>query len=90
MHKAAKPAGGPASPRPDWEVHVPGIGGSLRAAQVNRTWLQAIRELAPAGSGLSYGKGWRPCLGSIPISSRCFCLRQRVTAADGLLIASPE
>lgn len=95
MHKAAKPAGDLASPSPDRKLRLLGICGSLRAASVNRTWLQAIRELAPAGIRLELWEG----LASMPLFNpdlepvlppAAGDLRQRVTAADGLLIASPE
>ena len=76
-------------------VHALAIAGSLRAHSYNRAVLRAAAELAPAGLTLE------PCdLRPIPLydgdveaigwPEAVVALRQRIAAADALLIATPE
>ena len=73
-----------------------GIAGSLRRGSVNRSLLVAAQELAPEGVEIEILDGLR----MIPPYSEddepartpaeVIDLRQRITAADALLIATPE
>ncbi|HWW08405.1 NADPH-dependent FMN reductase [Collimonas sp.] len=73
------------------------ISGSLRAASHNSALLRAVARLAPADAGISVTlyRG----LGDLPLfnpdieasdPAAVADLRQQITAADALLIASPE
>jgi chromate reductase len=71
-----------------------GIAGSLRRASVNRGVLRAARELLPAGAGLEeFDAGDLPLYNAdleadVPEAARR--LRERVRAADAVLLATPE
>jgi chromate reductase, NAD(P)H dehydrogenase (quinone) len=71
------------------------ISGSLRAASINTAVLRAAATLAPAGTEISLYRG----LGELPLFNPDIeqqpprtvqDFRDRLNAADGLLIASPE
>ncbi len=82
---------------PEPTIRVLGISGSLRLASYNTAALRAARELAPAGMEIEVYQG----LGSLPFydddvrAAQGFPpqvqdLRDRIRAADALLIATPE
>ena len=71
------------------------ISGSLRAASSNTTLLRAVAMLAPEGvsvelyGGLGDLPHFNPDLEDAPISA-VLDFRAKLTAADGVLICSPE
>lgn len=78
-------------------IRVLGISGSLRLASYNAAALRAARELAPAGMEIEVYQG----LGTIPpydedlrtaqgFPPQVQDLRDRIKAADALLIVTPE
>ena len=79
-------------------MHIVAMAGSLRAASTNRLALEAMKALAPAGVTIEIYDG----LGSLPHfnpdldadgaqpPAAVADLRERLRAADGLLISSPE
>lgn len=72
------------------------ISGSLRAASLNTSVLQAAQRLAPAGVDVEIFNG----IGQLPffnsdleagqLPGQVFRFRQVIAKADGLLISSPE
>jgi chromate reductase, NAD(P)H dehydrogenase (quinone) len=77
------------------DLKVLGISGSLRRASFNTAALKACAELMPAGMTMTYARiDDIPMFNQdifdagIPESAKRF--RAEVTAADGVLIASPE
>src|SRR5881394_4091083 len=77
------------------ELKVLGISGSLRKASYNTAILKACAELMPAGMTMTYARiDDLPLFNQdvfdagLPAGAKRF--REEVTAADGLLIASPE
>lgn len=77
-------------------MRILGIAGSLRARSSNRTVLEAVRLLAPAGMeiGLFAELGelplFNPDRDHDPLPAPVAALRAAVNEADGLLICSPE
>lgn len=76
-------------------IHVLGIAGSLRANSYNKALLSAAAELLPEGMTLEifdiapiplYNEDVE--LAGLPASVKAF--RERIAAADALLIATPE
>lgn len=76
-------------------MNVLALCGSLRAASINAALLRAAATLAPAGMHITLYPG----LGELPLFNMdldatlpppVLALRQAVTRADALLIASPE
>jgi chromate reductase len=77
------------------DLKVLGISGSLRKGSFNTAALRACAELMPAGMTMTYGR-----IDDIPLFNQDVFdaglpepakrFRAEVTAADGLLIASPE
>jgi len=76
------------------EIRILGIAGSLRRASFNRAALRAAAQLTPAGSTLDIFE-----LDGIPLFSQddeanppaqVTELKQRIRAADALLIVTPE
>jgi chromate reductase, NAD(P)H dehydrogenase (quinone) len=72
-----------------------GLSGSLRAASINSALLRATAQLAPAGVQVIV----YPALGELPLfnpdleshlPAQVLALHASVSAADALLIASPE
>jgi len=79
-------------------MRIVAIPGSLRAASSNKLALQAMKALAPANVDVEICEGlgtlphFNPDLdidGAIPPPA-VIDLRERLRAADGLLISSPE
>lgn len=76
-------------------MHVFALSGSLRAASINTALLRAVRRVAPPGirvelfDELAALPLFNPDLEACPPAA-VIALRQRVAAADALLIASPE
>src|SRR5437762_5741966 len=77
------------------DLKVLGISGSLRKASFNTAALRACAEMMPAGMTMTYARiDDLPLFNQdvfdagLPESAKRF--RAEVTAADGLLIASPE
>jgi chromate reductase len=78
------------------DLKVLGICGSLRKASLNMAALRACGELLPPGMQLEIAGG----LGELPLFNQDVLdagmpdavrrLREKIAAADGLLIASPE
>lgn len=71
------------------------IPGSLRAASINAAVLRAASRLAPPGMvvGVFSGIGELPLFNpdlEVQLPPRVHSFRERVAAADALLIASPE
>lgn len=76
-------------------IHVLGIAGSLRRASYNRALLGAAEGMLPAGMSLERGE-----IGELPlydadleargVPAPVRALAERVSAADALLIATPE
>jgi chromate reductase len=77
-------------------MRVLGISGSLRADSYNSQLLQAARELLPEGAELELFDGLRELppydqdLDNDGASAPVHALRERIGAADVLLIATPE
>jgi chromate reductase len=77
-------------------MRVLGISGSLRADSYNSQLLRAARELLPAGAELELFDGLRELppydqdLDNDGVSAPVQALRERIGAADVLLIATPE
>lgn len=77
-------------------MRVLGISGSLRADSYNSQLLHAARELLPAGAELELFDGLRELppydqdLDNDGVSAPVQALRERIGAADVLLIATPE
>jgi chromate reductase len=77
------------------DLKVLGISGSLRKASYNTAILKACAELMPAGMSMTYAR-----IDDLPLFNQDVFdagmpepvkrFRAEVTAADGLLIASPE
>jgi NAD(P)H-dependent FMN reductase len=75
--------------------HILGISGSLRRASYNTSLLRAAIELAPAGTTIDVGS-----IGEFPLYNADVeaagvpepvrVLKDKLAAADGLLIATPE
>jgi chromate reductase len=78
------------------ERHVLGLSGSLRRQSHNTALLRAARAIAPAGLEIEVGH----VLGTLPLyvqdidtstpPAPVVALRERIAAADALLIATPE
>jgi chromate reductase, NAD(P)H dehydrogenase (quinone) len=76
-------------------VKILGISGSLRASSFNTAALRAAAELAPAGMSIELHD-----IGDLPLYNddvrlagfppAAVRLRERIKAADGLLLATPE
>ena len=72
------------------------ISGSLRDGSYNTSLLRAAAELAPVGvdvelyDGLASIPPYRPELDVVPAPAAVQDLRDRIAAADALLIATPE
>ncbi len=72
------------------------ISGSLRAVSTNTALLQAAQRLAPAGMTIELYEGlaglphFNPDLDVDPAPKAVADFRERIRAADGLLISSPE
>lgn len=80
------------SPAP---LHILAIPGSLRRASLNRAALEAARELAPDGvtieiHGLADIPPYNEDLRAEGLPPPVVALRERIAAADALLIATPE
>ena len=77
-------------------LRVLAISGSLRAKSVNTAALSALQSLAPAGVSVTLYDGlgtlphFNPDLDVAPIPAPVVALHQVVTAADALVICSPE
>jgi chromate reductase len=80
-------------------VHILALCGSLRAASKNRSVLEAARLLAPAGVeiALDWGLATLPhynpdldALDALTLPTQAKEWRDRVAAADAVLISSPE
>jgi chromate reductase len=77
-------------------MRVLGISGSLRADSYNSQLLLAARELLPEGAELELFDGLRELppydqdLDGDDVSASVQALRERIVAADVLLIATPE
>ncbi|MEA2424652.1 MAG: hypothetical protein QOH13_1062 [Thermoleophilaceae bacterium] len=77
-------------------MRVLGISGSLRADSYNTQLLHAARELLPEGAELELFEGLRELphydqdLDNAGVSAAVHALRERIRAADVLLIATPE
>ncbi|MCW2963289.1 MAG: NAD(P)H-dependent oxidoreductase [Actinomycetia bacterium] len=77
-------------------MRVLGISGSLRAASYNSQLLHAARELLPKGAELELFDGLREVppydqdLDNDGVSAPVQALREAISAADMLLIATPE
>ena len=80
-------------------VRILALGGSLRAASLNRALLREAAALAPAGTELDLGQV--AVVGSLPLFNQDILdrdgapaevaeLKGALRAADGLLIATPE
>lgn len=77
-------------------IRLLGIAGSLRRGSLNRALLKAARDRAPEGLQIDVFEG----LGAIPLYNEDLRqaeepaavrdLKQKMAAADGLLIATPE
>ena len=75
--------------------HIIGISGSLRRASFNTSLLRAASELAPAGTAIDIASIAEIPLYNFDIESAgvppaVHALKDKVSAADGLLIATPE
>ena len=77
------------------DLKILGISGSLRKASFNTAALKACAEVMPAGTSMNYARiDDLPLFNQdvfdagMPESARRF--REEVSAADGVLIASPE
>jgi NAD(P)H-dependent FMN reductase len=72
------------------------MSGSLRAASTNTALLRAAQRLAPAGLTIALYDGlgtlpvFNPDDDTLPAPPAVQDLRDRLTACDGILIASPE
>jgi chromate reductase len=80
-------------------VRILALGGSLRAASLNRALLREAAALAPAGTELDLGR--LALVGALPLFDQDIVdrdgpppgvaqLKDALRAADGLLIATPE
>ena len=76
-------------------MHVLALSGSLRAASINSAFCRATAQLAPEGLDVELCAA----IGTLPLfnpdiepapPSSVLSLRERITAADALLVASPE
>ena len=77
------------------KLHILGIAGSLRAGSYNRGLLRAAAGLLPAGVGLEVFSVDQIPLYNADVESQGLPapvrdLKERIAAADGLLIATPE
>ena len=77
-------------------IRILAISGSLRAVSTNTTLLKAATLLAPAGMTIELFEGlgdlphFNPDLDIDPVPASVRDWREKVRAADGLLISSPE
>lgn len=77
-------------------VRILGLSGSLRRGSHNSSLLRAAAELLPPGVELELYDGLRelppydPDLDTEPADPAVVRLREAITAADGVLIATPE
>jgi chromate reductase, NAD(P)H dehydrogenase (quinone) len=77
------------------EINILGISGSLRSASVNSGLLRAAQSLLPEGMSLTIAKIeaiplYNGDLDVSPPPEGVTLFKQKIAAADGLLIATPE
>lgn len=75
-------------------INIIGLVGSLRKGSMNRMLMEAARTLAPAGMAIEIAE-----IGNLPLFNQDFegdppkevqGLKEKIIAADGVLIATPE